>query len=443
MTASTLSSFLASDTTLRSATIIELPFITSYSFARRPCLTMSSRQINPVPSHIHINPGFFLVQDGEPRFPNHAEQQKILDLFPDCTELSIRPPFIIICSKTLPPKPWPVTLAGLALYFTTDPFADPLNRGLGGRGPDLKIAVEIHRTRLPKLETFKEVFASLDKLDIKATDLQWIAGQFYALTNTQPENKWRSKYPATINGVLINYHFGEEATYDRGSRLIPPNDKVYDNSIYQKLCPGVLFSSRDAMTTSGVCVTDRSGAKYITAAAHNFSGQGDEVWHPDGNGVHVGNICHIIGDNDIALVKLNDGNKYARQTFHESETKLAKPFNDLIDVSKLKLFTLISLDSPMNGHMDGQLLGTRIRRIPSDEAVRPHEYLQGQLVYFGNGEDILDGSRGAVVWTAENDNGEGDWNVLGQFGFKLAGTDICYCPTYSVLPQLGYSLSEA
>ena len=397
----------------------------------------------PSKSHIHINPGFSLVQDGEPRFPNHTELRKIRELYPDYTDLSFRPPFIVIRFETLPPKPWPVTLAGLALYFTADPLIHPLNRGLGGLGPGLEIAADIPRTELPTLDIFEKIFAALDKLGIKATDLQWIAGQFYALMKTQPEKKLRSKYPATINGVLINYRVGEQAIHDRGFRLKHPHDKVYDDAIYSELCPGVLLSSKKMTTTSGVCVADLSGAKYITGAAHGFEGQCDEVRHPDNNGVQVGNIDRILGNSDIALIKLKDGIKYARQTFHESSTRLAKPFRDFTDVSKLKLYTIISLNSPMNGPMEGQLLGIQIRRIPSDETVTPHQYIEAVLTYFGNGEDILDGSCGAVIWAAQNDNGEGDWNVVGQFRFKSTDTEMCYCPTYRDLPGLGFSLSEA
>lgn len=80
-------------------------------------------------------------------------------------------------------------------------------------------------------------------------------------------------------------------------------------------CPGVMLTSRTMQTTSGVCVQDRTGRQYITAAAHGFDGVGDEVWHSNGNGVHVGNVIRTLGDSDIALVELKEGIKYLRQTF--------------------------------------------------------------------------------------------------------------------------------
>ena len=101
---------------------------------------------------------------------------------------------------------------------------------------------------------------------MKLTRLQWIAGRFYALAKTQPEDKWRSRFPAKIIGVLISYLFGEQAIYEPRPRLISPRDDTYDNSAYAELCAGVLISSETSMTTCGVCVTDQSGAKYITAA---------------------------------------------------------------------------------------------------------------------------------------------------------------------------------
>ena len=58
-------------------------------------------------------------------------------------------------------------------------------------------------------------------------------------------------------------------------------------------------------------------------------------------------------------------------------------------------------------------------------------------MYFGNGEDAVleEGSCGAVVWTTEDENGDGDWNVIGQFHER--GKDVCYCPTYSRMASLG------
>ncbi len=114
-------------------------------------------------------------------------------------------------------------MGGLALYFTTDPHAHPLHKGLGGHGPGLKVAAEIHRTRSPQHEAFIEVFAALDKLNIKVTKIEWIAGRFHALVEVQPENEWQSRFPATINDVLINYSFGEEA--------IPHNQGCLDNAL--------------------------------------------------------------------------------------------------------------------------------------------------------------------------------------------------------------------
>lgn len=42
-------------------------------------------------------------------------------------------PFLLLAFTKLPPKPWPVTVAGMDL--TTDAEESPLGMGLGGRGP--------------------------------------------------------------------------------------------------------------------------------------------------------------------------------------------------------------------------------------------------------------------------------------------------------------------
>ena len=391
----------------------------------------------------HVDPGFSLVHDGEPRFPSEDEQKFIFDLFPSCTCLTTRPPFLIVCCQRLPPKPWPVTLAGLPLYLTSDPDAEPRDIGNLGLGPGLTVDAKIHRTLLPGLETFIQIFSALDEYDTKTTKLQWVSGIFLAMTKSKPKDGWRLKYPKAVNGVIIGYVFGEDAIDERAPRVKFPHGRTCDDSEYSELCPGVMIQSRTKQTTSGVCVRDRSGAKYMTAAAHAFSDVGDEVWHPNDNGVHVGNFSKKLGDSDIALVKLRDGIKYSRQTFHNPGTPTAKPFKDFVDVKTLKTYTRVMMNTPLNGHVEGSLIGVQVHRSPTDEAVRPWEYLPAALTYFGNGgHTILEGSGGAVLWTAENDNGDGDWIVLGQFRFQVLGKDICYCPTYSQMAFLGYSLSE-
>lgn len=304
-----------------------------------PHLEHDGKHMEPT---VHIDLGFSLVQDGEARVPNEKEQDAILDLFPTCTHLTTRPPFIMVCCQSLSPKPWPATLAGLALYLTSEPNAEPLDIGWSGLGPGLTIDAEIHRTQLPRLETFIKIFSALDKYNTRVTKLQWISGMFFAMAKPQPKEGWRYRYPKSVNGVRIGYIFGEEAVHSPG-----------------------------------------------------------------------------------------------RPT--------AKPFQNMVHISTLKMHKIITMNTPLNGHVEGTLLGVQVQRISTDEAARPWEHLEGALSYFGNGADaMLEGSRGAVVWTAEHDNGDGyrDWNVIGQFPCQVLGSDICYCPTYSRMASLGYSLSE-
>jgi hypothetical protein len=43
------------------------------------------------------------------------------NLFLDTNEVSFDSYSLVFCVNTLPPKPWPVTVAGVPPYFTTDP----------------------------------------------------------------------------------------------------------------------------------------------------------------------------------------------------------------------------------------------------------------------------------------------------------------------------------
>ncbi|KAF3913326.1 hypothetical protein ABW20_dc0102990 [Dactylellina cionopaga] len=63
-----------------------------------------------------------LNSNGTWRPMNINEYDAIFDFFPDTFSVEIDEPYLIIRVQTLPPKPWPNTLAGLPAYITTERF---------------------------------------------------------------------------------------------------------------------------------------------------------------------------------------------------------------------------------------------------------------------------------------------------------------------------------
>lgn len=77
---------------------------------------------------------FTLVKDGLDRFPTDEEgYDMIRNAFPTALSVGVFLPTIIIRFQTLPEKPWPLTVAGLPVVFTTDKHTIGFDYGrLGG-----------------------------------------------------------------------------------------------------------------------------------------------------------------------------------------------------------------------------------------------------------------------------------------------------------------------
>lgn len=63
---------------------------------------------------------FSLMEDGVARLPNEEETNLIFSAFPTATAVGVYPPMVVIRFQHLPPKPWPLTVAGLPAFLTTD-----------------------------------------------------------------------------------------------------------------------------------------------------------------------------------------------------------------------------------------------------------------------------------------------------------------------------------
>ena len=157
----------------------------------------------------HIKLGFELFRGGEQYFPSAEQTTIILDLFPTSYRMTLRPPFLIIYCTKLPPKPWPVSVAGLPLFLTDKEDVLPMDWGLPGRGPKATINSSISRWTTPDLKAFEEIFELLDGLGARIDRLQWIGTGFLALAAKEPFEDWSSRLPWLINGIVISYIFGE------------------------------------------------------------------------------------------------------------------------------------------------------------------------------------------------------------------------------------------
>lgn len=366
-----------------------------------------------------------------------------MELFPTCFRLSFTPPYLVIACSELPPKPWPVTVAGMPLYLTTDAECSPMDLGLSASGPKASVEASIQRWQTPEIGTFKKLFILFDKLQANIHRLQWIGWSFLAIGLSEPFADWRARLPFLINNVRIGYIFSERNLHEKALRRKVPTGRVPDNEVYRDLRPGVLITSKsldqdkdDVMTTSGVCLRSPSGAKYITVAKHGFpGGVGDHVLHPSRDGHRIAEVDKVFGETDIALAKLADFH-YSRETFSPVDAPV-RPFRNILDSKQTRIGDLVFMDTPFNGRCEGVLIKLDVLRIPADDSADLVDYIIGHFTYFGNGADTLfDGCCGGVIWNSDHD-------ILGQFGFQQEGSDqLFYCPSFEVLGSSGYTISD-
>ncbi|KAL9097643.1 MAG: hypothetical protein Q9163_006330 [Psora crenata] len=399
----------------------------------------------------HIKLDFELFREGRQCTPSVEEQAVIFGLFPSSYRMSIRPPFLIVFCKKLPPKPWPVSVAGLPLFLTDD-NESPINYGLSSHGPKASVKSSISLWKTPDLGAFREVFDVLDDLGANIRRLQWIGTGFLALATKEPYEDWRSRLPFCINHIFIGYVFGEQDVEEKAIRRILPQGRTRDDTTYDHLRPGIMITSKasdpqpslpsksDTMTTSGICLDSPEGEKVITVSSHGFpGGVGDDVFHPDRSGRVIGKVSKVIGETDIALSKLQDVH-YSRQMFSVAE-KPAPSFRQLLRANEAQIGSLIYMDTPVNGFCQGIITMVDVCRIaknyPDKHAPKsPTDYVVGTFAYYGNdGREMLNGCCGGLVWNDSND-------VVGQFRFQVDDSPgLCYSPSFDPLVRLGYKIS--
>lgn len=397
----------------------------------------------------HVQLGFDLLHHGEPQTPSKAQAHIILDLFLTAYKLSFAPPFLIVVCKHLTPRPWPVTVASMPLFLTDDENAKPMEIGLTSQGQKVTIQTPIHLWQTPSMAVFKEIYGILDTFSKGKgfRRLQWTGGSFVAVASQEPFVDWRKRLPSMVNSRLINYVFDVKPWMEKAARNIIPQGRTRDDSAYNQLRPGIMVSSmaatpsNDLFTTSGIYLKSPNTPKqYIAVASQGFpGGVEDEVMHPNRNGLRVARVSKVFGESDIALAELSiqNHNAYSNMTFSTPQDPVL-PFRDLVSFQQLRIGDNICMDTAFNGRCEGSLVRVDVLRIPpSDEPTnRECEYEIGSFGYFGHGMDLLwDGSCGAPLW---ND----DYDVIGQFGFAHAiNIGLCYCPSYSMLKDLGYTIA--
>ncbi|EEH02641.1 conserved hypothetical protein [Histoplasma capsulatum G186AR] len=399
---------------------------------RSPAETMHAQPNSPesstpafqFPLSRHIVLPFNLRQNRD-----FGENSKLLfQLFPETKAVSFDGYFLVFWLGTLPPKPWPTTIAGVQPYFTTDPNDEgptpPIKRKSKSR---LRVAAEIDATKLQpdKIDgAFQLVFDFFSKSEISITEVQYWKHFFVIVLEN--EASYLAEIPSVIGRCSCFYLFEKEMGRPNPDEyparwIRDPTGETVDNCEYDILRPGVMLSSGrhptthlEYHTTSGVLVEDCLGKQYMTVSSHGFP-NGGRVFHPFEGAKDIGQIIMELSHTDIALVKLHDGVNFENETF-ESPLSVATPtrLKEFVLANNTQIGSEIYMNNPYLGYSEGTC-GPHVRmHVPNDDPNEPEklQWIKARWLYLGQGfiDHLEDGICGSAIW---NDDG----NVIGFFRY--------------------------
>lgn len=142
--------------------------------------------IQVVATSNRITLSFSLIKNGRYMGPPKDGFTELASLFPTTFAVEVRPPFLLFRVRTIPPKPWPLSVAGLPPRFTTNEFKPGWDIGKAGRGPKLLSQYNLQRKDEFSDAVLNDAINSLVEHKLNFVDLRWY-GAFWVVTLTDKE----------------------------------------------------------------------------------------------------------------------------------------------------------------------------------------------------------------------------------------------------------------
>lgn len=341
---------------------------------------------------------FSLVKtDGLPRNPTREEFQVLHDTLPPHTDIGISGPFLIMYVDDLPPKPWPVSVAGLPLFIKTADLGVPWKIGSLGRVHH-RVLEDLDARKKVSRELFNSVINYFETKDLEILEVLWMWGS------------WRITIEDTIDPSVLPGSICQVSAFY--IRKLPMTNAAFcghvpskggaNTTTYTTIRPGVLVASHALSTTSGVLVQNEDNETFMTVSAHGFPIRDTAVYHPSLNGSIIGEVCRRIGDTDIALAKLEENIMFENITFQSDVEPTGVRFRGIKDVFKMRSFDSLSMENPFVGLIDGQFMTISKTRIFNGQNT---SWIEQSWNWFGQDPDRLpiDGCCGSAIWDKDNE----------------------------------------
>lgn len=383
---------------------------------------------------------FSLVEDGASRLPSDLEHEQLLNAFPSAMSVGVFCSTVVVCFVTLPPKPWPLSVAGLPVVFTTNKHNVGLNHGKLGGSHTRGLAYLDSRKKFPE-SVLDEVIIYFEKqLLIAVTSVTSLAGVWVI---TVPDGTDLLSLPTIIAQSPCYYKFASQAENleEAACRNTESAGTTWDHSQYSMVQPGIMLGSggelNELLTTSGIIVKDNDGHNYLTVASHGFPAGRDNVYHPNVNGSRLGRIHDRLINTDIALLRLSPSQHFDNITFgarfSDGTTEPPLQICGIKSTFAMQSYELVSINNPFNGFCEGLFMGSGKYRLPADGPVANHKWVSTVWVYYGNGRaEPMKGSSGSPIL-------DKDGFLIGFFRY-LTPSGLAVGIGASTLETWGYSV---
>lgn len=412
--------------------------------------SIQRQQVPPCARHIILP--FDLRLD--PDAIHKSENRDILgSLFPGNVGVASDGMFVFLYQDPLPPKPWPLTIAGLASYISPGP--GPQHSPIPKLRPVHRKNGVIHADRNGRdMKDWNPLFSLIrihfQGLGISITEVMYWDN--FVIIVLEYRNTDMSKLPWMTANILCCYLYEDEMgrpSAPQARRLTDPTPGNPDDSQYDTLQPGLRVTStylpsKPGMflsTTTGVLVRDQVGNKFMTVASHGFPGEcGTDVTHPlPAGGRSIGELIMEVSHTDIALVKLRDGEIFSNVIFHNENIQEPVQLKRLVESKDCRRGDPVVLDSPDTGCIDSIFQLTSYQRVPTDDpGVPEQQWVFTTWYYMGqdSGNELPRRMCGSAIWTEDGD-------VVGFFRYAPNGgpmKDWCVGTAAEELTNRGFTL---
>ncbi|KAK4466220.1 hypothetical protein QBC42DRAFT_329279 [Cladorrhinum samala] len=365
---------------------------------------------------------------GEPGNALDTEKRNlILKIFPGTTGIGSDGFFLVLQLRTLPPKPWPLTIGGVPLHLTVEiASGTPVPQG---RMVSWRNGVIAQDQNGRNMDDWKPLFNAIKDhfqgIGVSITEVMyWSSCVMIVLKH---RNTDMGKIPSQAANIRCFYLFDDEMgrpPAPQARRLTDPTPGNPDNSQYNTLQPGLRVTSSHLpsdpdmflSTTSGVLLKDKLGNQFMTVASHGFPPEcGTSVFHAQpGNGRRIGELIMEVAHTDVALVKLQDTETFSNITFESDDVPITKhiQLTRFVPTKNRRRFELIYLDSPDTGLIEASLILSSYQAIPIDDNSPEQYWVLTNWYYNGqdSGVNLPEGMCGTAIWNKEGE-------VLGFFKY--------------------------